>query len=708
MVRIALIFCLLMVLIVAPARADDCDDATQDTTSIQSPLLRRNVRVTVVLPPCANLALAPLPNVILLHGSNTDNTHWLTLGAMDVLAEGVTSGALPPMALVLPFGDAEANQNSFTANSWGEALVKDVIPAVEQHYPLDGNARAIGGISRGGFWAFHVGLRYPQMFRAIGGHSAFFDQYHAPDDANPLDLALTVVNAPPIALDRGLDDYAAPGLDMMDARLSRAGVPHTYTIYPTGEHNNAYWGAHVAEYLAFYGENLSPAAPEPQPLIFATNTPPPQQGVGLALYVPVAAFAGRTFNITREQLDAVLNGQPDALLTVTQATRDALAGYNRPLHPDIRTVEDARALDNDLYRDRRRWSLVAWDDMTLRLRILWVDEEHPLYTLDTYPLAMASYTPNFDPDKLTTVMLSGVTAMARRVVGAMDENGVDWAAEAIAPYTTRADIFHVSNEVSVVPECPEGGTDRFGGGNSMCTKPAHIAVFERLGVDVIELSGNHNNDYGYQPYLDTLGIYHEAGWQTVGGGATVDEARRPLIFEQNGNRIAWVSCNVAGPYYAQATDGTRPGAAACDREWLRSTLPALKTSNDIVILSLQYWEFDQYPPTPQQRVDFADYARMGADVVVGTQAHFPQTYNIISGYGGEPAFIHYGIGNFIFDQPWWAGVRFTLDELFIYDGRLMTVSPYPGIIENHIRPRLMDPTERDNYLYVIMMQNGEF
>ena len=152
----------------------------------------------------------------------------------------------------------------------------------------------------------------------------------------------------------------------------------------------------------------------------------------------------------------------------------------------------------------------------------------------------------------------------------------------------------------------------------------------------------------------------------------------------------------------------RPGATPCDREWLRTTLLQLKTAHDIVILSLQYWEFDQYPPTPQQRIDFASYAGYGADVVIGTQAHFPQTYNIVSGYGGEPAFVHYGIGNFIFDQPWWAGVRFSLDELYIYDGKLMTVAVYPGIIEDHARPRLMTAEERDNFLYVLMIQNGEF
>lgn len=705
MFRIVLLVLALAALVSGPAESQDCPtvNSTTERTAFRSERLGRDVSVTVVLPPCAD-QYATLPYVILLHGSNRDDRHWIELDAAGKLDIGIAEKSLPPMAIVLPFGGAEANKNQFGAASWGEALVHDIIPAVENAYPLDSGRRAIGGISRGGFWAFHVALRYPAMFRAIGGHSAFFDANHAPDEFNPLDLALTVQNPPPIAFDRGIDDYAAPGLDMMDARLKRANVAHIYTIHPAGEHNDAYWSAHVSEYLRFYGDNLRS---EPQPVIFATNTPPAQQGAGIALYVPVAAFPSRVFNLSSTQFDAVMNGEADPKLTVTQATRDALLAYNRPLHPDIRTVADDNALNNDLYRDRTRWALVGWEAISARLRVLWIDEQHPLYDLGNYPLAMASYTPNFDPSKLTTVMLSGVTAMARKVVNALDESGVDWAAEAIAPYTRRADIFHVSNEVSVVPECPEGGTERFGGGNSMCTKPAHIDIFDRLGVDVIELSGNHNNDYGYESYRETLALYRERGWQTIAGGDTLDEARSPFVFTQNGNSIAWLSCNVAGPYYAQVGEN-RPGAAPCDSAWLRETLPVLKAANDLVILSLQYWEFDQYPPTAQQRVDFANYARLGADVVIGTQAHFPQTYNLVNGYGGEMAFVHYGIGNFIFDQPWWAGIRFSLDELYIYDGRLATVAIYPGIIEDNARPRLMTAEERDNFLYVLMIQNGEF
>ncbi|NOG52360.1 MAG: hypothetical protein HND48_25195 [Chloroflexi bacterium] len=350
-------------------------------------------------------------------------------------------------------------------------------------------------------------------------------------------MALVVQNPPPLYLDRGIDDYAAPGLDIMDARLKEARIAHTYIINPAGQTTTR------------TGRRTS--------LITWRSTGRTSRRRLRRSYSPPAHLLrskawdwrcscrsrrspSRVFNLPRAQFDALLRGEDDPKLTITHATRDALFAYGRPLHPNIRTVDDDAALLNDLYRDRTRWAIVPWDAVNLRLRVLWIDEQHPLYALDTYPLAMASYTPNYDPDKLTTVMLSGVTAMARNVTPALDEHGVDWAAELIAPYTTRADVFHVSNEVSAVADCPRGG-ERLGGGNSMCTKPEHFDVFDRLGVDVVELSGNHNNDYGYGAYRDTLRLFHDKGFSTIGGGETILDAQRPLIIERDGNRIAWLA-----------------------------------------------------------------------------------------------------------------------------------------------------------------------
>jgi poly-gamma-glutamate synthesis protein (capsule biosynthesis protein) len=89
--------------------------------------------------------------------------------------------------------------------------------------------------------------------------------------------------------------------------------------------------------------------------------------------------------------------------------------------------------------------------------------------------------------------------------------------------------------------------------------------------------------------------------------------------------------------------------------------------------------------------------------VAGTQAHKPQIFEF---YGD--GLIHYGFGNLFFDQPFWGNSRFFMDTLWLYDGRLMTVELFPGIIEQQARPRLMTPEERLNFMFFMLRQQNGF
>jgi S-formylglutathione hydrolase FrmB len=128
---------------------------------------------------------------------------------------------------------------------------------VESTYCLrtDQAGRAIGGISRGGFWAWEIGLRHPELFTAIGGHSPVFDLYHAPPSHNPLNVIETLTWSdamPRLYLDRGENDFWQVNIDLMPPRLEVLAIPHTYSVNPGGKHDDTYWATHLNEYLAFY------------------------------------------------------------------------------------------------------------------------------------------------------------------------------------------------------------------------------------------------------------------------------------------------------------------------------------------------------------------------------------------------------------------------------------------------------------------------
>ncbi len=704
----------------------DAGLVTRDSFHADS--IQTTIFYTVYMPPCYDANEDPYPVLYLMHGSNEDDGQWERLGLYDLLDARIAAGDIPPVIAVMPFGEWIANENRFGGASWDAVFMDQLLPTVEAAYRIDADRRALGGISRGGFWAYQIGLRFPAMFDAIGGHSAFFDRFHAPPEYNPLDLAQTApgIDSLRLWLDRGADDFAAPGLDLMSERLTERGIEHTYTMYPEGQHNNDYWRVHLPEYLDFYvgaWETLEPAAPSmwatatpraastPRaPQSQATDAPPTDTQNGVDLFVPVVAFPSRLTTLTAGDLQAIRAGNSDSRLIVDVSTVEALAAHGVTLSADTRVVDD---IERTLWSDRTRFTLVAFDALTPRLRVLDVDEVHPLDTdLSAYPFAFDSDLPNYQPDKLTRIAFSGVTALARRTIPALDENSIEWAASGIMDYASRPDYFHMSTEVSFVEGCPTpSGETVLGGSSAMCAKRDHYELFNLLDADIIELTGNHNNDYGYDPYFESLAWFRENGFLTVGGGADESDAQTPLIIQQNGHSIALVACNWAGPYYALANDdpdllgGVRPGAADCAGAWLRDLLPQLDAAHDVVIVTVQYVETDAYTPTEQARFDFRALADLGADAVLGTSAHFPQTFEFYNSEQGE-AFIHYGMGNLYFDQTFFAGVRFFMDQLFIYDGRLLTVDLFTGIIQDQGRPRPMTPDERENFLFLMFTEYG--
>jgi len=115
---------------------------------------------------------------------------------------------------------------------------------------------------------------------------------------------------------------------------------------------------------------------------------------------------------------------------------------------------------------------------------------------------------------------------------------------------------------------------------------------------------------------------------------------------------------------------------------------------------------EDYLPLPSQITDFRGLADLGADVVIGTQAHKPQTFEFYNSVRGQPTFLHYGLGNLFFDQPFWGNMRFFMDELYIYEGKLLTVDLFTGIIDDLARPRAMTPDEERNFLAFMFNTQG--
>jgi enterochelin esterase-like enzyme len=221
--------------------------------------LKKDQRYRIYLPPCYNHKTQRdkrYPVVYVFHGSHSDDAHWdEILGVGQVADAGIQGSTLPPMLIVM----LACDPNLYLRTSGGDEslenlVVKEFIPFIDQTYRTDARreTRAIGGISRGGVWSLEIGFRHPDLFYAVGAHSAALNVNLAGPAYDPIYLAADpAVKSLRIYLDAGSTDYTRPGIERLVQALTRAGVMHTYAIYE-GDHSDPYWKARLPEYLAFY------------------------------------------------------------------------------------------------------------------------------------------------------------------------------------------------------------------------------------------------------------------------------------------------------------------------------------------------------------------------------------------------------------------------------------------------------------------------
>jgi len=293
--------------------------------------------------------------------------------------------------------------------------------------------------------------------------------------------------------------------------------------------------------------------------------------------------------------------------------------------------------------------------------------------------------------------MTGTTAITRGLAYKILINDKEYPIAKVKDWFLTADLRHVSNESPFVIVCPY--PDPYTSSLVFCTSPAMIEVLENIGINVVELTGNHIKDYGPENLEATIQMYEDRGWAYYAAGVDANSARRPVLLEHNGNRIAFIGCNAVGPNSVWAkTD--RPGAAECDFTYLDKTIRELKAQGYVVVTTFQHEELSKEVGSPtvfmfDQKIsgDFLSVAESGADIVQGSQAHYPMGFEFVGN-----SLIHYGLGNFLFDQMWYPNRNEFVDRHIIYDGKYINTELLTAILMDWSQPTPMDAEQRAQFL----------
>ena len=454
------------------------------------------------------------------------------------------------------------------------------------------------------------------------------------------------------------------------------------------------------------------------------------------VYVLVAPFATVADGVSLDSLQALWKGTapqdyPAEKLILdgsTQAVFEKLWGSAA-----VNTVDTVAADDllSTAWNEEKTWAIIPFEELDPQWKVIAVDDQSPIqkaFNADAYGLKvsfslvgnadvvnpfMAQYGPqsmapmlpagNRDANKLTTVLVTGVTALVRGTAYLMEQNGMTYPAIDIGDVLRDADILHISNEIPFTETCPKPFANAQNDANLVfCSKPEYIQLLEAVGTDVVELTGDHFRDWGADAMLYTINMYNQRGWQYYGGGTDLADGMRPALFEHNGNKIAFIGCNAKPPGYATAS-ATSPGAVHCDMDAMAAVVKQVVADGYLPIFTFQHLEYYAYTINENLVEDFEKAADAGAVIVSGSQAHQPHALEFYKG-----ATLHYGLGNLFFDQynEGFPQRQAFMDRHVFYDGRYINTELLTIMFTDNARPRFMTADERADLLQTVFTASG--
>jgi S-formylglutathione hydrolase FrmB len=264
-----------------------------DCNALKSHILGETVHYCVLLPPGYDSAPASpsslrYPVLYFLHGLGENEQTLFKTGGWNLIEDLRQQHKVSDFLIVTPEAKASFYVNSADGKvRYSDFFLQEFIPYIEGKYRIrrEPKARAISGISMGGYGALRFAFTDPEIFSSVSAQSAAL-MTESPQGLNaasrsgtPLGAVLSPVFGNPInvrhwqenqpsSLARknkiGIgklaiyfncgreDEYGFEvGATALDRQLQEEHIKHEFHLYP-GNHSASYFGEHLGEVMEFH------------------------------------------------------------------------------------------------------------------------------------------------------------------------------------------------------------------------------------------------------------------------------------------------------------------------------------------------------------------------------------------------------------------------------------------------------------------------
>ena len=202
----------------------------------------------------------------------------------------------------------------------------------------------------------------------------------------------------------------------------------------------------------------------------------------------MAAFPTVRDGVAFDELQAAWNGNGQGLM-MTESTYSAMQTlFGGEAGAGVVRIISARDVEYALWAQRESWGIVPFESISPKMKVLEVDGQAPTrkeFNPGAYPLKVGFTlaggeivlpVSNRDPEKMATVVMTGVTALVRATAYKMELNGNIYPARDIRDWLLEADIAHISNEIPFAVGCPYPNPDQRR--LIFCSDPKYMELLE--------------------------------------------------------------------------------------------------------------------------------------------------------------------------------------------------------------------------------------
>lgn len=228
-----------------------------DTTQVVfSFVLNQNINYSVYLPPSYNTSDIKYPVLYLLHGIGGNHLDWVKNGMATTMNQLITNETIKEIIVVMPDGRDAFYCNNYNGKNfrYEDFFIDEFMPEIESRYRIksDRQARAIAGLSMGGYGTTFNAFKHPDLFCAAYAMSAAFDLgASAPEIRSIVDeKILNNVTLPAYGMECGSEDFLFSSNQSFHQFLATKNIDHAYTIR-SGIHDWNFWKACLPKALSF-------------------------------------------------------------------------------------------------------------------------------------------------------------------------------------------------------------------------------------------------------------------------------------------------------------------------------------------------------------------------------------------------------------------------------------------------------------------------